>query len=196
MRVPAWAQKRADLLSQRPDDRQVLVAYPQSRSLFALPIIFLVIAGVPSIGFLIVLLIAARASGAAGSGVTTLLIIGVIGMTALYALVAFLLVAGFRTSVLATPCGVEVRQLGLRDSFHPWHQIVRVEEQTGGYWAGSSVLALTSGTRIRIKATDPRRAKLYNGHSLREVHHRWLNAPMPWTQQLIDAHRAHLAGHV
>lgn len=196
MRVPAWAQKRADLLSERPEDRQVLVAYPQSRSLFALPIIFLVIAGVPSIGFLIVLLFAARASGAAGSGVTALLIIGVIGMAALYAFVAFLLVAGFRTSVLATPRGVEVRQLGLRDTFHPWHQIARVEEQTHGYRTGAAVFALGSGKRIRIHATDSRRAKLYNGHSLREVHDRWLNAPMPWTQHLIDAHRAHLAGHV
>jgi hypothetical protein len=196
MRVPAWAQKRADLLSQRPEDRQVLVAYPQSRSLFALPIIFLVIAGVPSVGSLVMLLIAARGSGAGGSGVTALLIIGLIGMTALYAFVAFLLVASFRTSVLATPLGVEIRQLGTRDTFHPWQDIVRVEEQPSGYWAGSSVLALTSGARIRIKATDSRRAKLYNGHRFRDVHDRWLNAPMPWTQRLIDAHRAHLAGHV
>lgn len=196
MNVPAWAQKRADRLATGPRDRTVLVAYPQSRGVYAVPIIACIIAAGTNIGVLLALLIAARGSGVAGTRTTVLLITGIVVITALFAAVAYLVIASFRTSVLATPRGVEIRQLGMRDSFVPWHQIARVEEQTHGYRTGAAVLALTSGKRIVIHATDSRRAKLYNGHSLREVHDRWLNAPMPWTQQLIDAHRAHLAGQV
>ena len=196
MNVPAWAQKRADRLATGPHDRTVLVAYPQSRGVFAVPIIACIIAAGTNIGVLLALLIAARGSGVAGTRTTVLLITGIVVVTALFGAVAYLVIASFRTSVLATPRGVEIRQLGMRDSFFPWHQIARVEEQTHGYRSGAAVLALTSGKRIVIHATDSRRAKLYNGHSLREVHQRWLNAPLPWTQQLIDAHRAHLAGHV
>ena len=196
MNVPAWAQKRADRLATGPHDTTVLVAYPQSRGVFAVPIIACIIAAVTNIGVLLALLIAARGSGVAGTRTTVLLITGIVVVTALFGAVAYLVATSFRTSVLATPRGVEIRQLGMRDSFFPWHQIARVEEQTHGYRTGAAVLALTSGKRIVIHATDSRRAKLYNGHSLREVHDRWLNAPMPWTQQLIDAHRAHLAGQV
>ena len=196
MNVPAWAQKRADRLATGPHDRTVLVAYPQSRGVFAVPIIACIIAAVTNIGVLLALLIAARGSGVAGTRTTVLLITGIVVVTALFAAVAYLVIASFRTSVLATPRGVAIRQLGMRDSFFPWHQIARVEEQTHGYRTGAAVLALGSGKRIVIHATDSRRAKLYNGHSLREVHQRWLTAPMPWTQRLIDAHRAHLAGHV
>lgn len=196
MNVPAWAQKRADRLATGPHDRTVLVAYPQSRGVFAVPIIACIIAAGTTIGVLLALLIAARGSGVAGTRTTVLLITGIVVVTALFAAVAYLVIASFRTSVLATPRGVEIRQLGMRDSFVPWHQIARVEEQTHGYRTGAAVLALRSGKRIVIHATDSRRAKLYNGHSLREVHGRWLNAPMPWTQRLIDAHRAHLASQV
>lgn len=196
MRIPSWAQKRADRLATGPHDRTVLVAYPQSRGVFAVPIIACIIAAVTNIGVLLALLIAARGSGVAGTRTTVLLITGIVVVTALFAAVAYLVIASFRTSVLATPRGVAIRQLGMRDSFFPWHQIARVEEQTHGYRTGAAVLALTSGKRIVIHATDSRRAKVYNGHSLREVHQRWLTAPMPWTQRLIDAHRAHLAGHV
>ena len=196
MNVPAWAQKRADRLATGPHDRTVLVAYPQSRGVFAVPIIACIIAAGTNIGVLLALLIAARGSGVAGTRTTVLLITGIVVVTALFAAVASLVIASFRTSVVATPRGVEIRQLGMRDSFFSWHQIARVEEQTHGYRTGAAVLALTSGRRILIHATDSRRAKLYNGHSLREVHQRWLTAPMPWTQRLIDAHRAHLAGQV
>lgn len=196
MNVPAWAQKRADRLATGPHDRTVLVAYPQCRGVFAVPIIACIVAAGTNIGILVVLLVAARGSGAGGGRTTAVLVAGIVVVTALFAAVAYLVVASFRTSVLATPRGVEIRQLGMRDTFYPWPQIARVEEQTHGYRTGAAVLALGSGKRIVIHATDSRRAKLYNGHSLREVHDRWLNAPMPWTQQLIDAHRAHLAGHV
>ena len=196
MRIPSWAQKRADRLATGPHDRTVLVAYPQSRGAFAVPIIACIVAAATNIGVLVALLIAARGSGVAGTRTTVLLIAGIVVVTVLFAVVAYLVVTSFRTSVLATPRGVEIRQQWMRDTFVPWHQIARVEEQTHGYRTGAAVLALTSGKRIVIHATDSRRAKLYNGHSLREVHQRWLNAPLPWTQQLIDAHRAHLAGHV
>ena len=196
MNVPAWAQKRADRLATGPHDRTVLVAYPQSRGVFAVPIIACIVAAATNIGVLVALLIAARGSGVAGTRTTVLLIAGIVVVTVLFAVVAYLVVTSFRTSVLATPRGVEIRQQWMRDTFVPWHQIARVEEQTHGYWAGTTVLALTSGKRIRIHAASSRRAMLYNGYRLADIHGRWPHAPTPWTQRLIDAHRAHLAGHV
>lgn len=113
MNVPAWAQKRADRLAAGRHDRTVLVAYPQSRGVFAVPIIACIIAAVTNIGVLLVLLIAARGSGVAGTRTTVLLITGIVVVTALFAAVAYLVIASFRTSVLATPRGVEIRQLGI-----------------------------------------------------------------------------------
>lgn len=187
--IPSWAQKRADELATGPFDRQVLVAYPQSRGLFALPIVFLVLAAVMALGVPALLFIAAQ------SQTTRLVALAVLFVfVALYGGVLVLLISSFRTRVLATPRGVEVRQLRLGTQFFPWGAIDRVEEQTRGYRAGAAVLVLASGRRIIVDATDVRRATLYNGHRLRDISARSGRAVMPWTEHLIYAHRAHHAG--
>ena len=188
--IPSWAQKRADELATGPFDRQVLVAYPQSRGLFALPFVFLTVAAVMALGVPTLLFIAAQTQGT-----RLVALIVLVGFLALYGVVLFLAIRSFQTTVLATPRGVEVRQLRLGRRFFPWETIHRVEEQTRGYRAHAAVLVLATGQRIIVDATDARRAALYNGHRLRDISARTGRAVMPWTEQLIRAHQAHLAGH-
>jgi integrase len=128
-------------------------------------------------------------------GTRVVALIVLVAFLALYGVVLFLAIRSFQTSVLATPRGVEVRQMRLGRRFFPWGEIQRVEEQIRGYRAHAAVLVLTTGQRIIVDATDARRAALYNGHRLRDISARSGRAVMPWTEQLIRAHQAHLAHH-
>ncbi|HLS32959.1 MAG TPA: PH domain-containing protein, partial [Brevibacterium sp.] len=122
-----------------------------------------------------------RATAAVGIGLLAFFV-------ALYSALTLLLLDSFRTSVLATDHGVEVRQFPLRTRRVAWSEIDHVDAQQTGYRTGASVLVLTTGERIVCLATDPRRA-VHNGYGLRSFQGPGGRIFSPTTAELIDCHR-------
>lgn len=162
---------------------RALVAYPRSRALFAIPIIFLPFGGIVS-------LLVPVAIIAAGD-TRTVVAVGIVAlaeMVALYLSVTLLLIDAWRTSLVATTHGIELRQFPLRTRRVRWDQVHRVEAQQSGYRSGASALILTTGERIVALATDPRRA-VYNGFRPRDFIGPAGQTLSPTTAELIRQHR-------
>lgn len=187
--LPRWAQRRTTKLAEVWGPTRALLAYPRTRLLFVLPIMATVLAGIFSLAFPIVLIAVAetRSSIAVGMGLLVLFV-------ALYAALTLLVIDSFRTSILATDHGIEVRQSPLRTRRVRWHELNRVEAQQTGYRTGASVLLLTTGERIVCRATDPRRA-VYNGYGIRSFEGRGGRIFSPTTAEIITLHRAWLCSH-
>lgn len=187
--LPRWARRRTTKLAEVWGPTRALLAYPRTRLLFVLPIMATVLAGGFSLAFPVVLIAVAdsRSSIAVGFGLLVLFV-------ALYAALTLLVISSFRTSILATDHGIEVRQSTVRTHRVRWHELNRVEAQQTGYRTGASVLVLTTGERIVCRATDPRRA-VYNGYGLRSFEDPGGRIFSPTTAELITLHRAWLHSH-
>lgn len=188
--VPRWAQKRTEKRAAEWGAQRVLLAYPLSRALFAVAFVVLPLAGLVSVAAPLAIIAAAGSAAQVGVGVGLMVL-----MAVLYGGVGLLVADAFRTSLLATTWGVELRQPFFRTRALRWEEIHRVEVRTHGYWTGSSEFVLTTGERILSKATGPRRA-LYNGYRLRDFRGPGGVALSPTTAELVRLHRAWLDGHL
>lgn len=189
-RVPRWAQKRTEKRAEGWGQQRVLLAYPLSRAVFAVVFVVLPLAGLVFVAAPLAIIAAAGSAAQVGVGVGLMVL-----MAVLYGGVSLLVADAFRTSLLATPWGVELRQPFFRTRALRWEEIHRVEVRTHGYWTGSSEFVLTTGERILSKATDPRRA-FYNGYRLRDFRGPGGVALSPTTAELVRLHRAWLDGQL
>lgn len=181
---PRWAHKRAAKLAKVWGPGRVVLAYPRTRALFMLPFLMLGLLWVMALGAPLVLI-------SVGQGTTAVTVgIALLGFFFLLcAAVTLLAIDSWRTSILVTLGGIEVRQFPLRARRVRWDELHRVEAQQTGYRTGASVLVLHTGERIVCSATDPRRA-MYNGLRIRDFRAANGQPFSPTTQELISLHRA------
>lgn len=183
---PKWAHKRAAKLAEVWGPGRVLLAYPRTRALFALPFAMLGVMWSTALSAPLLLLFSGQFSGQ-----RTAVVVG-IGLLIFFVLmctaVTLLAIDSWRTSILATPGGIEVRQFPFRTRRVRWDELHRVEAQQTGYRTGASVLVLATGERIVCKATDVRRA-FYNGHRIRTFKSSAGQFFSPTTAELISLHR-------
>lgn len=190
MRVPRWAQVRAEKRAREWGPQRVLLAYPRSRGIFAVPFVALPLFGVLSTIAPIPLIVTADSALQLSVGVGLMVL-----MVMLFAGVTVLVIDAFRTSLLATAEGLELRQPFFRTRVLRWEEIHRVEVRTTGYWSGASEFVLKTGERVLCKATDPRRA-IYNGFRIRDHYGPDGRMSSPTTAELIRLHRAWLDGQL
>lgn len=188
--TPRWAHVRAEKRAGEWGPQAVLLAYPRTRGLFAVPFVALPIGGVVSAAAPIPLIVTADSATQMGVGVGLMVFIG-----ALFAGVTVLVIDAFRTSLLATARGLELRQPFFRTRLLHWEEIHRVEVRTHGYWSGASEFVLKTGERVLSKATDPRRA-IYNGFRIRDHYDPDGRTSSPTTAELVRLHRAWLDGNL
>ena len=179
---PQWAHRRAAKLAEVWGPGRLLLAYPRTRALFVLPFLMLGVVWVIALAAPLMFIIS-------GQGTTTVMvgIVLLLFFCLLCTAVTLVAVDSWRTSIVVTPGGIEVRQFPLRTRRVRWDELHRVEAQQTGYRAGASVLVLMTGERIVCFATDPRRA-IYNGHRMRAFAVRSGGFFSPTTAELISLH--------
>ena len=178
---PRWAHRRAAKLAEVWGPGRPLLAYPRTRALFVLPFLMLGIVWVIALVAPLMLIIS-------GQGATTMVGIALLLFFCLLCTaVTLVAVDAWRTSIVVTPGGIEVRQFPLSTRRVRWDELHRVEAQQTGYRTGASVLVLRTGERVVCSATDPRRA-IYNGHRMRAFVAPAGQFFSPTTAELITLH--------
>src|SRR5699024_8399034 len=127
-------RKRTAKLAEVWGPSRALLAYPLTRLLFALPITAAVFGVGFSLAVPVVLIAAAETRATVGVGAGMLAF-----FVALCSALTLLIIDSFRTSILATDRGIEVRQFPLRTRRVRWDELTRVEAQQSGYRTGASV---------------------------------------------------------